>query len=425
MQSDIRNNDDGYSTATSHEQFEVEESIRELRAELLAAGATVSSLKLKRSAHEAFIRRSLSGLNRWFVSLDASKPWIVMWMLHALDLLGVTLTDSIKSRAVTTIKSCQNTSGGFSGGHGQISHLATTYAAISALAIIGTREAYDAVDRPKLYEFLLQMKQPDGSFRMHEGGEVDVRGTYCAINSAYLLNILTPALEHRAAEFISRCQSYEGGIGPLPGIEAHGGYTFCAVAAMEILGKMDMLDIDSLMAWSASRLMSFEGGFQGRTNKLVDGCYSFWQGGIARILEIHLSRKQGRESMIYIFLLAMLHCCAASETDILISSLGLILTCDIASVENYTLSCCQAESGGLIDKPGKNPDFYHTCYCLSGLSVAQHVYVSTDPKLPLVAIERDDIAGPRENMLQPTHPVHNICMTKLEAIKAYFYPQNA
>ncbi len=22
---------------------------------------------------------------------------------------------------------------------------------------------------------------------------------------------------------------------------------------------------------------SFEGGFMGRTNKLVDGCYSFWQ----------------------------------------------------------------------------------------------------------------------------------------------------
>ena len=26
--------------------------------------------------------------------------------------------------------------------------------------------------------------------------------------------------------------------------------------------------------------MRQEGGFQGRTNKLVDGCYSFWQGGI-------------------------------------------------------------------------------------------------------------------------------------------------
>lgn len=32
------------------------------------------------------------------------------------------------------------------------------------------------------------------------------------------------------------------------------------------------------------RQMSFEGGFQGRTNKLVDGCYSWWQGGIFSLL---------------------------------------------------------------------------------------------------------------------------------------------
>jgi Prenyltransferase and squalene oxidase repeat len=29
--------------------------------------------------------------------------------------------------------------------------------------------------------------------------------------------------------------------------------------------------------WLCHRQMRLEGGFQGRTNKLVDGCYSFWQ----------------------------------------------------------------------------------------------------------------------------------------------------
>ena len=29
-----------------------------------------------------------------------------------------------------------------------------------------------------------------------------------------------------------------------------------------------------------------EGGFMGRTNKLVDGCYSFWQGGIFPLLRM-------------------------------------------------------------------------------------------------------------------------------------------
>lgn len=38
----------------------------------------------------------------------------------------------------------------------------------------------------------------------------------------------------------------------------------------------------------------------------------------------------------------------------------------------YILAVAQDETGGLRDKPKKNKDFYHTCYALSGLSIAQH-----------------------------------------------------
>ena len=41
------------------------------------------------------------------------------------------------------------------------------------------------------------------------------------------------------------------------------------------------------------RQMKYEGGFQGRTNKLVDGCYSFWQAAIFPIMHMVL-RKAGR-----------------------------------------------------------------------------------------------------------------------------------
>jgi hypothetical protein len=37
--------------------------------------------------------------------------------------------------------------------------------------------------------------------------------------------------------------------------------------------------------------MSFEGGFQGRTNKLVDSCYSFWQGGIFPLIDMALNKQ--------------------------------------------------------------------------------------------------------------------------------------
>ncbi|RUP43035.1 hypothetical protein BC936DRAFT_137752, partial [Jimgerdemannia flammicorona] len=40
--------------------------------------------------------------------------------------------------------------------------------------------------------------------------------------------------------------------------------------------------------------MSLEGGFQGRCNKLVDGCYSFWVGGVFPLIEAELERQRWR-----------------------------------------------------------------------------------------------------------------------------------
>lgn len=50
-------------------------------------------------------------------------------------------------RAIDFLGRCQNPSGGFAGGPGQLSHLAPTYAAVNALVILGTQEAYDAINR--------------------------------------------------------------------------------------------------------------------------------------------------------------------------------------------------------------------------------------------------------------------------------------
>ncbi len=44
------------------------------------------------------------------------------------------------------------------------------------------------------------------------------------------------------------------------------------------------------------------------------------------------------------------------------------------ALQEYILYCCQSPHGGLIDKPGKSRDFYHSCYCLSGLAVSQHCF---------------------------------------------------
>ncbi len=50
------------------------------------------------------------------------------------------------------------------------------------------------------------------------------------------------------------CQNWEGGLGGVPGLEAHGGYTFCGTAALVILGKEHMLDLKALLVSPVSCL---------------------------------------------------------------------------------------------------------------------------------------------------------------------------
>ena len=49
-----------------------------------------------------------------------------------------------------TLEAAQHPDGGFGGGHGQLSHLAPTYAAVLSLVTVGGQEAYDLIDRRKL-----------------------------------------------------------------------------------------------------------------------------------------------------------------------------------------------------------------------------------------------------------------------------------
>ena len=108
------------------------------------------------------------------------------------------------------------------------------------------------------------------------------RSTYCAVASAALLNLLSPELREGdapsrfqcaqsvwfcsagTAEFIARCQTFEGGIGGEPGNEAHGplrgfvasavclstdaccvagGYTYCGLASLVLLGRVDAINL--------------------------------------------------------------------------------------------------------------------------------------------------------------------------------------
>ncbi|KAI8593264.1 terpenoid cyclases/protein prenyltransferase alpha-alpha toroid [Geranomyces variabilis] len=403
--------DDGFPTESSELQQEVEDSIAPLLGPYQNGSADLGLVKLDRAAHVKYIQKNLFSLPSYFISLDASKPWLVYWALHALDLLGTPIPPDTAARAIATLAACQDPEGGFAGGPGQLPHVAPTYAAVNALAIIGTEEAFAVVKRPELLSFLLRMKQPDGSFIMHEGGEVDVRGSYCALAPAKFLNILTPALRSGCGAFIARCQTHEGGIAGVPGLEAHGGYTFCALAALEILQETSRIDLPRLAAWLSRRQMAVEGGFQGRANKLVDGCYAFWQGAAATIVECALARVKAED----------LEEESGKREDIDSTDMY-----DRVTLQEYVLLCCQDPGGGLRDKPEKSPDYYHTCYVLSGLSIAQHSYRWSSSEEDI--IPRSDakpcIVGAPGNKLPVTHPVYNVLVPHVARICSHFHLQH-
>lgn len=55
---------------------------------------------LEKNSHVQYLAKNLFKLPAPFVSLDASRPWMLYWILHSFDLLGVALDQATKDRLV-------------------------------------------------------------------------------------------------------------------------------------------------------------------------------------------------------------------------------------------------------------------------------------------------------------------------------------
>ncbi|XP_075146075.1 farnesyl transferase beta subunit [Haematobia irritans] len=383
-------NDEKVSTVTSREQQKTENSIGKCFDRFLQLryldGGRVS--KIYREEHQRFLECMLQRLPPNYECLDSSRPWCIYWILQAAQMLNFTFSPETLDQVVAFLEKCRHPQGGFAGGPGQYPHLAPTYAAVNSLAMIGSLNAFRAIDRDSLEKFLFAVREPDGSFRLHVDGETDVRGAYCAVSVAKLTNMPEATLSRlfdKTGDWIASCQTYEGGFGGAPDLEAHGGYTFCGIAALALLNEGHKCDQEQLLKWTLQRQMAYEGGFQGRTNKLVDGCYSFWVGATIPITQA-IMNNDGKPLKKALF--------------------------DVGALQEYILLCCQKSNGGLIDKPGKPQDLYHTCYTLSGMAIAQH---SESAEMPAVL-------GDPINELQPTHPLFNVPPDAV-AHTTHFYEQ--
>lgn len=212
------------------------------------------------------------------------------------------------------------------------------------------------------------------------------------------------------------------GLGGEPGNEAHGGYAYCGVSALAILGELHRLDLPSILRWTCERQMRYEGGFQGRTNKLVDSCYSFWQSAIFPQIQPYLLTTEKASRMkeeISLQHQAEPHS-SIEELDENIPEINPVRgeehegdwLFNQLAVQGYIYACCQDIEGGLRDKPPKYRDYYHTCYALSGLAITQHNEDDTRPTC----------LGGRtgEDLLKRIDPKHAISVEKVQRAKEYF-----
>ena len=154
---------DSYPTASSNEQAVTETVLAQHRP-----ANNHPKPALNRNLHLQFLVRNLiQGLPGRFVSQDASQPWLVFWTVQSFYFLGAALDPDNKQRCVSrvfiahmhtkcsfriidTTMACQNPNGGFGGGPKQASHLLPTYAAVSALAVVGRPGpggGWDDIDR--------------------------------------------------------------------------------------------------------------------------------------------------------------------------------------------------------------------------------------------------------------------------------------
>jgi geranylgeranyl transferase type-1 subunit beta len=66
------------------------------------------------------------------------------------------------------------------------------------------------------------------------------------------------------------------------------GSTYCCLAALSMLGALDVENSGDTIHWLTSRQINSDnsghGGFNGRVNKPSDTCYSFWVGGALDVI---------------------------------------------------------------------------------------------------------------------------------------------
>ncbi|TBU50669.1 rab geranylgeranyltransferase [Dichomitus squalens] len=252
----------------------------------------------------------------------------VYWGLTAL--LIMKHKDALdRDEMIDFVMSCWDDEAGGFGAHPD--HDAHIHSTLSAIQILVMQNALDRVDVPRVVKFILSLQQDSGVFAGDQWGEIDTRFLYIAVNALSLLGHLHELDVEKTVGYIRRCRNFDGGFGAREGAESHASQVFVCVAALAILDRLEEVDQDMLGWWLAERQLP-NGGLNGRPEKLEDVCYSFW------------------------VLSAM-------------SILNKVPWINAEKLTAFILSAQDPEQGGIADRPGDQPDVFHTIFGVAGLSI--------------------------------------------------------
>ncbi|KAK1892105.1 Geranylgeranyl transferase type-1 subunit beta [Dissostichus eleginoides] len=243
-----------------------------------------------RDRHVRFFQRTLQVLPERYASLETTRLTIIFFALSGLDVL-----DALDRTKLTLVVV------GFEDRHIGIpystkgpgvlhpydsGHVAMTYTGLCSLVILG--DDLSRVDKQACLAGLRALQLEDGSFyAVPEGSENDIRFIYCAASICYMLDDWSGMDMQKAIEYITGSLSYDNGFGQGAGRESHGGWTYCAIASLCLMGRLEEAlsprELDRIRRWCIMRQQS---GFHGRPNKPVDTCYSFWVGATLELLDV-------------------------------------------------------------------------------------------------------------------------------------------
>ncbi|KAI5820804.1 terpenoid cyclases/protein prenyltransferase alpha-alpha toroid [Pyronema omphalodes] len=299
-----------------------------------------------------------------YTPTDTNRMTLGCFSISALDLLGNLQTETTKEERngwIDWLYMNQLPGGGFRGGPAtnfavlgsqqeyegskyDPVNLPACYFAIATLVAMG--DDLERLDRRGLLQVLNRLQREDGSFGeclLKENGQDkvtaggDMRFVYMASAVRWFLRgqegLGCPEVPDFDVEklvgYIKSAQGYDGGISDRELGESHAGMTYCAVAALSLLGRLEdgISNHEDLVRWLVQRQVPFEerhvmddeewadilatgtdaekaagieiklgadgkpiwAGFHGRCNKKADTCYSFWIGGTLSILKkLHL-----------------------------------------------------------------------------------------------------------------------------------------